>query len=68
MTSVCKLHYHEMAVNFTPEEGEVQSQESSLVDDQSQSQLEPSMQTLVRVLLETGRKHQIRAQLAHIGE
>ena len=29
-----------MAVNFTPEEGEVQSQESSLVDDQSQSQLE----------------------------
>ena len=25
-------------------------------------------QTLVRILLETGRKHQIRAQMAHIGK
>ena len=56
-----------MIVNFTPAEGEVQSKESSGVDEQSEDE-EPSMQTLVRVLLETGRKHQIRAQLAHIGE
>lgn len=54
-------------MNFTPAEGEVQSKESSGVDEQSEDE-EPSMQTLVRVLLETGRKHQIRAQLAHIGE
>ena len=27
-----------------------------------------SKQTLVRVILETGRKHQIRAQMAHIGD
>ena len=64
VTFVCNLPYNGMVVNFTPVEGQVQSQESSEADEQS----EPSMQTLVRVLLETGRKHQIRAQLAHIGE
>ena len=64
VTFVCKIYYDGMVVNFTPAEGELQSQELSEVDEQLE---EPSMQTLVRVLLETGRKHQIRAQLAHIG-
>jgi hypothetical protein len=45
-------------------DAEAQNQESSETEEQSQ----PRIQTLVRVLLETGRKHQIRAQLAHIGE
>ena len=52
------------AVKKTQGEAEATQQEPWVAEEQSQ----PCMQTLVRVLLETGRKHQIRAQLAHIGE
>jgi 23S rRNA-/tRNA-specific pseudouridylate synthase len=51
-------------VKETQGNAEAQEKESSETEEQSQ----PRIQTLVRVLLETGRKHQIRAQLAHIGE
>lgn len=54
----------EAAVKETQGDAEAQHHESSETEEQSQ----PRIQTLVRVLLETGRKHQIRAQLAHIGE
>jgi 23S rRNA-/tRNA-specific pseudouridylate synthase len=45
-------------------------QDSVKLESRERISKEPvsSLQTLLRVCLETGRKHQIRAQMAHIGQ